>query len=129
MNDREKIRNLVRKYQHVIHTQNKEDFMSLWTCDNSNTFISITNKYVGIDSIYHDFLIDGIQKSYKNINLIAEEVDIKFISNYIAIVIFKYHTDCIKRKINEEYGISGLETQVVKKIDDQWKLVHVHYSK
>ena len=45
-----------------------------------------------------------------------------------AIVLFSYYTDCIRRENGEPYGIEGLETQVYKKQDGDWKLAHVHYS-
>lgn len=129
MNNKEKIQNLVKAYQKAIHSQNKEDFISLWTCQDNNTLISLTKQFNGVESIYQDFLIGGIQKNYLKIDLIAENIDIHFINKNIAVVVFQYHTECIKRDTGEDYGIAGLETQVLQKIDDQWKLVHIHYSK
>ena len=46
-----------------------------------------------------------------------------------AIVVFRYHTECIRRDTHEPYGIQGLETQIVIKENNQWKLMHIHYSK
>lgn len=128
-NNKKQIEQLVKAYQNAIHTQEKKEFMDLWTRDSHNVLISITNKYEGIESIYYDFLIDRIQKAYVKIDLIAEDIDIKMINDELAVVIFKYHTECIKRETGEEYGIAGLETQIVQKKDNQWKLVHIHYSK
>lgn len=51
------------------------------------------------------------------------------ISEDVAIVLFHYHTECIRRETKEPYSIKGLETQVVVKEDGEWKLAHVHYSK
>lgn len=129
MSDFQMITELVSKYQQAIHTQNENDFRALWTDENTNTLISIANKYEGINSIYQDFLINGIQASYSDINLIADDIHINFLDNSTAIVIFNYHTECIKRDTHEPYGIMGIETQVVKKIGNEWKLVHIHYSK
>ncbi|MGM9940376.1 MAG: YybH family protein [Bulleidia sp.] len=129
MNDKEQILQLVKNYQKAIHTQNREDFKSIWTEDENNVLISIATQYRGIDSICQDFLIDGIQKAYAVIDLIAENVDIHFIDESTAIVVFRYHTECIRRDSGENYGIAGLETQVVRKTDGKWKLVHIHYSK
>ena len=90
--------------------------------------ISITNQFRGIDTIYQNFLIDGIQKSYESIDLITENIDIRMIDENNAIVVFKYHTECILRDTHEPFGIQGLETQVVVKENNQWKLMHIHYS-
>lgn len=128
MDQKQAILHLVKQYQNAIHTQNEEDFRKLWTGE-ENTLISITHLYNGIDSIYHDFLIGGIRKAYSKIDLIAENIDIHFIDEDHAIVIFQYHTECVRNDTNEFYGIQGLETQIIKKIDNEWKLVHIHYSK
>ncbi len=124
-----KIKKLVDQYRHVIHTQNKEEFYKLWSSHKENTLISITNKFVGVDSIYQDFLINGIQKTYLSIDLIAEHIDIHLLNEDLAVVIFKYHTECIRREDNLPYGIQGLETQVMIKETGEWKLAHIHYSK
>lgn len=120
---------LVERYQHVIHTQDKDEFDELWSSLHECTLISITHEYRGVESIYQDFLIDGIQKSYTYIELINDGIEINMIRDDLAIVIFQYHTECIKRDLHEAYGIQGLETQIVIKEDGLWKLLHVHYSK
>ena len=82
--------------------------------------ISITHQYTGLESIYQEFLKERIQGNYLKITLIQDgELKIHFLSDDIAIVIFEYHTECIKRDTLEEYGIEGLETQVVKKVDNE----------
>ena len=118
MDQRQAIFHLVVKYQKAIHTQNEVDFRNLWT-GQDNTLISMTHLYNGIDSIYHDFLINGIQKAYSKIDLIAENIDIHFIDEGHAIVIFQYHTECLRNGTNEPYGIKGLETQIIKKINNE----------
>ncbi|WP_168353588.1 DUF4440 domain-containing protein [Dubosiella muris] len=128
MKDQNEIFALVRRYQAAIHTQDIEAFKSLWTGKN-NTLISITDSYSGLDSITRDFLIGGIQGAYERIELIAEDIQVRFVAEELAIVIFQYRTECVRRETGESYGIRGLETQVVQKVDGQWKLVHVHYSK
>lgn len=130
MNDILKINQLVQNYKTAIHTQDEAFFKSLWTGNATDTMISITNQYIGLDDIYSKFLIGKIQASYQTITLIEDSQPvIHFLDDCTAIVIFEYHTECIKRDTLEPYGIHGLETQVVKKINDEWKLAHVHYSK
>ena len=121
------IEQLVYKYTKAVHSQNEEDFRALWS-SKENVLISITNQFRGIDTIYQNFLIDGIQKSYESIDLIAKNIDVRMIDENNAIVVFKYHTECILRDTHEPFGIQGLETQVVVKENNQWKLMHIHYS-
>ena len=125
----EQIIETVNRYIKAIHTQDKEDFYDIWVNSDDVTLISITRQYTGIDAIYQDFLINGIQAHYSSIDLINEGMEIRTIDDDTAIVIFRYHTECIRRDTGEPHGIAGLETQVMKKVNGQWKLVHVHYSK
>ena len=123
-----KIKEVVRKYTEVIHTQNKEDFYSLWASNEGCVLISGVNQFQGVDSIYQDFLIDRIQKGFSVIHLIAEQIDVHILSENLATVVFRYHTECILRENGEDFGIKGLETQVIVKENGEWKLQHVHYS-
>lgn len=125
----EEIKQVVLRYTEAIHTQNKEDFYALWANNNDCVLISITKQFQGIDSIYEDFLIGGIQAGFSTIKLVAESIDVHEISETLATVVFQYHTECILRESGEPFGIAGLETQVLVKEDGQWKLQHVHYSK
>ncbi|MCD7809441.1 MAG: hypothetical protein LUH02_08865 [Erysipelotrichaceae bacterium] len=130
MNDFEQLNQLVETYKDTISSQNEQQFRNLWSQKQSCSLISITKQYNGIDSIYNDFLNGIIQSNYQSIILIEDNPhEIRFIDYNTAIIIFKYHTECIKRDTLEEYGIEGLETQIAIKENNQWKLVHIHYSK
>lgn len=129
MNDQEQIRQLVDRYIQAIHTQDKDEFLSLWTGSDADTMISVTRVFSGDQAIYQDFLIDLIQQRYSNIDLYSDSLTCHLIDDQTAIVIFAYHTQCTLRDTGEDYGIEGLETQVLRKIGGEWKLQHVHYSK
>lgn len=129
MNDEIQIKELVSRYVKAIETQDKESFYQIWANNSNCILISITKIFEGKDSIYQDFLIGSIQKAYTTIKLIAEEVEVHKINSELATVVFSYHTECIKREDGSEYGIKGLETQVIIKENGQWKILHVHYSK
>lgn len=122
------IREMVSRYVNAIHTQNQEDFLPLWNEQCTCTLISPAGYFVGIRSIYEDFLLGRIRNKYARIDLLTEKVDIRFVDERNAIVIFQYSTDCINREDGEPSGIAGLETQNYALVDHQWKLTHVHYS-
>ena len=123
-----KIKQLFYNYAHAVNSQHETEFKVLWS-SKENMLISITDQFTGTDAIYQDFLIGGIQKCYESIDLVVENIDIRMIDDNKAIVVFKYHTECICRETHEPYGIQGLETQIVIKENNQWKLMHIHYSK
>ena len=127
MSEKERIMETLNRYIAAVHTQDEEEFKKIWLDIPEATLISITTVFSGIDNINSNFL-SLIRNAYTKIDLIAESVDINLIDETTAIVIFKYHTECIKRDDGEPFGIKGLETQLMKKTDEGWKLVHVHYS-
>ena len=120
------IREKVLAYCEAVEKQDQNAFRILF--DRDATLISISTLYNGIDAIADDFL-GAIQRAYQTIRLIPEDIDIHLQENDTAVVIFQYHTECIRREDGSEYGIAGMETQVYVRKDEDWKLVHVHYSK
>ena len=128
--DKESIKELVNKYCKAVNTQEKNDVYSIFSKVQKCNLISVGTIFEGVDSIYQNFLIDLIRKFYTKIELIKdEELKINFINENTAIVIFKYHTDCLLRENGEKFGIKGVETQVVVKEEGEWKITHIHYSK
>lgn len=81
----EEIKQLVYNYAKAIHTKNEKDFKALWS-SKENTLISLTNRFDGIDSIYNDFLIGGIQRLYESIDLIVEGIEIHQIDDNKALL-------------------------------------------
>ena len=128
--DIEEIKDIVNKYCLAVGSQEEKDFKNIFTQKKKCYLISVGKIFEGVDSIYKDFIIALIQKLYTKIALIKdEELTINFIDDKNAIVIFKYHTDCILRENGEKFGINGVETQVLIKEEGNWKIVHIHYSK
>ena len=124
------VKAVVEAYIHMIHTQDKEEFLNVWSLKDTNTLISIGREFRGPDTIYNDFVIGGIQKAYSVIDLINDGLDIRFLSDDTAVAVFRYHTECIRRESGEPFSISGLETQIIRRNEQgNWKLEHVHYSK
>ena len=128
--DIQEIKEVINKYCLAIGSQDEKDFKSIFSTKKKCHLISVGTSFENVDSIYKDFVIALIQSHYTKIALIKdEEPKINFIDENNAVIIFKYHTDCILRQNGEKFGISGVETQVLIKEDGHWKIVHIHYSK
>ena len=125
--EKEKILRVLKQYIQGVHTQEAADFLPIWA-EGENVLISPAGCFIGTQTIYEDFLLGRIRKAYTRIDLIAKETKVRMLTDDTAIVLFSYYTDCIRRETGEPYGIEGLETQVYKKQDGDWKLTHVHYS-
>lgn len=130
MEDIRGIKSVVSAYCRAIGTQNRDEFLSLWSGREDDTLISIAKKFEGAENIYRDFLIGGIQRAYTQIRLVADcEPMVHLAGENAAVVVFEYHTECIRRDDGSAYGIEGLETQIMLRVNGEWKLHHVHYSK
>ena len=127
--DIKNINETVNKYCLAVKTQNKDLVYSIFSKNNKCMLISVGKVFEGLDSIFQDFL-GLIKELYSKIELIKdEELKINFIDEKTAVVIFKYHTECILRENGKDFGINGVETQLIIKEDGNWKIVHIHYSK
>lgn len=127
MEFRKEIEQLVKRYADAIHSQDENEFRSVWTLEDTNVLISGTRFFQGVDSIYQDFLIGLIQAKYASIYLVNDGLQAYPLDEHAAVAIFRYHTDCIIRDSGEHYGIAGIETQVLKKTDEGWKIAHIQY--
>lgn len=128
MNFMEEINALIEHYCDAIHTQNEEDFRSLWTGEETCIEISGTNMFKGVDAIYNDFVKGLIGTRYSSIILVNDGLDAYQLTEDTAVVVFAYHTDCIIRETGEKHGIQGLETQVLKRVNGEWKIAHIQYA-
>lgn len=124
---REELTKLVQDYVHCI--EEDDDHLKDLFAGNSASLISVARLFDGTQSIEQDFLKGAIRKAYSTIKLIPENLDIRLLNDKTALIIFQYHTECIRRDTGEPYGIQGLETQIAIREEDGWKLAHVHYSK
>ena len=128
-NDIQAIAEVVEGYCKAIHTGERADFDAIFCQSEEAALISIGKHFQGAESIYQDFIKNAIHVFYQSIDLIQEDLTVNFVSEDVAVAIFTYHTECIRAKTGEFYGIKGKETQVIRREGDAWKLFHVHYSK
>lgn len=125
----EQILNKVKQYQEVVKTKNKALFDDLWSNEGECVLISIVTEFIGKENIYNQFFVEGLGSYYEKIELITEKMEIRFYGDDLAVVVFGYHTDCLRKETLEPYSIQGLETQIYRKENGDYKLFHVHYSK
>ena len=129
MNDTDAIKKVVAGYAEAIRSMDPEVLRPLWAEGTPCTLVSIGTVYHGTESICDEFLGGGIAGAYSSIDLIAEDVEVNLVDADHATVIFRYHTECVRRATDKPYGIRGVETQVLVREGGSWRLQHVHYSK
>ena len=128
MTDMQKCTQLVNDYAKLVHTQDRASFDKVFSQQADCFLIAIDRVFQGRESIYEDFLIGGMRALYSDIQLITDSLEITPVSENVMRMVFRYHTECIRRDKGAFDGIKGVETQIAIREDGQWRLVHVHYS-
>ena len=127
MSEEKRILEKLEQYIHLVHTQEEKDGIGLWADECEISLISGAKQFKGNRSVQDDFL-GLIRNAYSTINLISENTDVRLLNETCAVLIFSYHTECLRRETGEPFGIAGLETQVYVRENDDWRLAHVQYS-
>ena len=127
--DRQDILQLVHDYCAAIAALDEDRFAALWTGHDDETVISITHDYHGPEEVLGGFLAK-LRELYTSIVLVEDdEPSVRPLTDDVAIVVFRYHTETVRAATGEPDGIEGIETQVVRRTADGWRLAHIHYSK
>ena len=76
MLNKDEVLELLEKYKKLVHTQDRELFDEVFANNDQCNLIAITKHFSGRESIYNDFLLGGIQKNYRFIELISDKIDV-----------------------------------------------------
>ncbi len=120
------IENTIEKYRALVHEPSLDLAKELF--EENAVLISLVNPFYGPDEIYNVFLKQLLYGKYSTVELVKEDLQINMLDEDTAIAIFRYHTECLLRDTNEPDGIQGIETQVLRRHGDTWKIAHVHYA-
>lgn len=123
------LNSLLNAYIECVETQSRQFFDEVWSTEGTCRMISGQNMFEGRESIWEDFIVGKVGASYESIDLVKEDVWFEVVDGAHALIIFKYHTECVMRDTGEPFGVAGLETQVAVRQAEGWRLQHVHYSK
>lgn len=116
---------VVRRYCDAIRDNDAEVFRAVWTGEDGDTVISQSTLYQGPARVME--FLGLLHQIYDAIELVNDGLDAHLLTDDVAIVVFKYHTVCTRAQTGEPYGIEGLETQVLKRVGDTWKIAHIQY--
>ena len=125
----EELNELLGNYITCIETQDRTMFDKVWTTEGTCRMISGANMFEGRESLWGEFVNGKIKTAYTTIKIVKENSWFEVIDEDHALIIFKYHSECILRENGEPFGVAGMETQVAKRDPEGWRLLHVHYSK
>lgn len=126
-NDQQTIKKLIEDYKSSINEANITLAETFWLTSSTVSFINPKGHIKGWEAIkakvYNMF---GTRFSSRDLSTYNETISVY---GDMAVVEFYWVFDATFAGDNPTtIKTEGRETQVVKKMDNEWKLVHVHYS-
>ncbi len=116
---------VVARYCNAIRDNDSEAFRAVWAGEDTDTVISQSTLYEGPTRVME--FLGMLHRVYDAIELVNDGLDAHLLTDDVAIVVFRYHTVCTRAGTGEPYGIEGLETQVLRRVGDAWKIAHIQY--
>ena len=116
---------VVGRYCDAIRDNDAEAFRAVWAGEPTDTVISQSTLYEGPARVME--FLGLLHKVYDSIVLVNDGLDAHLLTPDVAIVVFRYHTECVRADTGEPYGIEGLETQVLRCMDGTWRIAHIQY--
>ena len=129
-----KIENEEQKLNEVINTFFKaielKDIKLIDEIFSKNCSLIVFNKeFNGVESIKNDFILEGIAKKYKEIKLNPFDIKTDKLGNQNLFIKLKFKVEGILLENEEKNEFEGFGTYIITLENNEWKLVHIHYSK
>lgn len=126
--EKEAIRQVVENYTRSISTLDPGLASRVWVCSDEARMLSPAGQYDGYQNIYQNFYQGAMASLYSKRELKALELDIRLLSETVAVTLFHWELKAIRAETGEEHFGEGKETQILLKGEDGWRILHVHYS-
>ena len=131
MSDEQQIKQLLLDYtESVKHADDIEYARKIWTSDaNIATFIHPRGTEEGLDTIFEQFYNVTMNKNFTDRNLrIVKGPHIHLLDENSAFAVFFWEFDAVNRDDGSKKHTEGRETQILRRENGKWKILHVHYS-
>lgn len=130
--EKKRVLDVVAKYTQSVNEGDvhPELIDSLWEHSPDVSNINIRGHQKGFEDIKQNFYqpIFAVLKD-RNLRMVTEQREPSvYIFDNTAIVEFYWKLDAVIKDGNRPVSMLGRETHVMRKINGEWKLVHLHYS-
>lgn len=123
---KEAVRARVEDYFNMVSNLDEEIAKGLWASKGDISIITPRSQFFGIDNIMNDFLIKTFSSmQYRKLHSLSEMINIYGDSANVQL----YWVFDTVDSSGEKHQTRGRETLIFEKLDGQWRLVHVHYSR
>ena len=123
--DKEAIEAVVDAYIRTINDGDTDLARQIWANEGLVTFIGPQGHFKGVDEIC-ERIVMSFKNNFTKRDLKKDELAI-VVEDGTAWAEFTWTFDAVRSDGGEHRG-RGRETQIFRKDDDGWKLVHIHYS-
>ncbi len=124
---KEEVRARMQDYFDVVSNLDFELARNLWAAEGDVSIIAPRGQFFGVESISNDFLKRSFSSfQYRKLSSLNEVINVYGNSSANVQLYWKFDTKDAK---GVAHTGMGRETLIFEKIDNTWRLVHVHYSR
>ena len=128
-NEEQKLNEVINKFFKAIELKDIKLIDEIFSKNKKCTLIAFNKEFNEIESIKNDFILEGIAKKYKEIKLNPFDIKTDKIDNQNVYIKLKFKVEGILLENEEKNEFEGFGTYIITLENNEWKLVHIHYSK
>ena len=128
-NEEQKLNEVINTFFKAIELKDIKLIDEIFSKNKKCSLIVFNKKFNEIESIKNDFILEGIAKKYKEIKLNPFDIKTDKIDNQNVYIKLKFKVKGILLENEEKNEFEGFGTYIITLENNEWKLVHIHYSK
>ena len=128
-NEEQKLNEVINKFFKAIELKDIKLIDEIFSKNKKCSLIVFNKEFNEIESIKNDFILEGIAKKYKEIKLNPFDIKTDKLGNQNVFIKLKFKVEGILFENEEKNEFEGFGTYIITLENNEWKLVHIHYSK
>ena len=128
-NEEQKLNEVINTFFKAIELKDIKLIDEIFSKNKKCSLIVFNKEFNEIESIKNDFILEGIAKKYKEIKLNPFDIKTDKIDNQNVYIKLKFKVEGILLENEEKNDFEGFGTYIITLENNEWKLVHIHYSK
>ena len=127
-NEEQKLNEVINKFFKAIELKDIKLIDEIFSKNKKCSLIVFNKEFNEIESIKNDFILEGIAKKYKEIKLNPFDIKTDKLGNQNVFIKLKFKVEGILLENEEKNEFEGFGTNIITLENNEWKLVHIHYS-
>ena len=128
-NEEQKLNEVINTFFKAIELKDIKLIDEIFSKNKKCSLIVFNKEFNEIESIKNDFILEVIAKKYKEIKLNPFDIKTDKIDNQNVYIKLKFKVEGILLENEEKNDFEGFGTYIITLENNEWKLVHIHYSK